>query len=609
MFLSGTLFFVIGASVALPNTVVAATIAAKSAKGDPSDLFQVLVKPSITADTGVMNPLGYYIEDLFSVYAPTGREDVVFSDANGSNISSIDFHLQDPVNLTQLVIGLANDNIAGPDNDRRTCSNIKIYASLSPDTLMDEVVADIAINPEYTDTYGGSQIVVDIPLDVEARFFHMEFLEPRNSGVRVFEIDGYGNILYSDPTLPPTILSFSSVSSNIVKMIVDAPSPANRYYLQGTTGLLPGSEPWARVAHSDNGVKPFIFTNLAYSSSDTATGTNEVIYVQADDAVGFLKMAGDGERSATIAKELEDYFDNVNPPYPSVERKDALYRADALVNHHPAPHDDWVKDLFLSRYRKAIDGIKTTDVQSGAVVWNVYNMAYVVKTKEITVAFDLIRLPVALRGTLDEEWYGKLATEIVDLCDILFVSHIHGDHADAFVAGEFISQGKPVLAPSNVFTLEDFYYDVTHLSRNGQVANLFVSGNWLPVRTYPGHQNTTSGPVDNNLYVVTLPNGVVVAHSGDQSWADDFVWIDSVHNDVAIDVLMVNNWTLDPDRVLDGLQPVVTLPGHVNEMSHGVGIDGGRIPFWKSDLSWQNSGSGVVHLFWSEPYQYPGSGF
>ena len=87
------------------------------------------------------------------------------------------------------------------------------------------------------------------------------------------------------------------------------------------------------------------------------------------------------------------------------------------------------------------------------------------------------------------------------------------------------------------------------------------------------------------------------------------MWIDSVHNDVAIDVLMVNNWTLDPDRVLAGLQPIVTLPGHVNEMGHGIGIDGGRIPFWKSDRSWENGGSGVVHLLWGEPYRYLGSGF
>jgi len=587
--------------------ISSATITATSAIGDPADIFQTLVEPTITADTG-LHPAGFFIEDLFSAYSPVGgHEDVVFSDTNGTNVSSVGFHIQDPVHLTQLVIGLANDNIAGPDNDNRTCSNIRLYASLSPGTLMDELVADIAIDPEYTDAYGGSQIVVDIPLGVDARYFHVEFLEPRNSGVRVFEIDGYGDVLYSDPTCPPAIVSCSPVSSNVVEMVVNAPGPANRYYLQGTTGLLPGSEPWARVAHSDNGVDPFIFTNLAYSASDTATGTNEVIYVQANKSTEFLKVFGDGERSATIAKELEDYFDNVNPPYLSVERKDALYRVDALLNHHPFPYDGWLKDFFLGRYRKAINGIKNTDVQTGAVIWNVYNMAYVVKTKEVTVAFDLIRLPSSLRGALADEWYETLAKEIVDLCDVLFVSHIHGDHADEFVAGEFIRQGKQVIAPSNVFVASDFYDDLLHLPADGAETNLWVPGRGvgLSLRIYPGHQQiSATGAVENNFTVATLPNGIAVAHSGDQFWADDFGWIDTVYNDVAVDVLMVNNWTLWPDRLLDGLRPTITLPGHVNEMNHDVG---GRIPFWKGYLSWENAKSEVVHLFWGEPFRVAGS--
>jgi len=474
---------------------------------------------------------------------------------------------------------------------------------------MDELVADIAIDPEYTDAYGGSQIVVDILLDVEARYFHMEFLEPRNSGVRVLEIDGYGDVLYSDPTLSPTILSCSPAASNAVKMVVNAPSSLDRYYLKSTTDLPSGPVFWKRVAHSDDGVNDFVTTNLSYSTVDVATGTQSVIYAQANHSSEFLNIFGNGERSGTISRDLEDYFDQTNPPYDSLGRRNALYQVDALVNHHPRPYDDWLMDFFLSRYRKAVDGIKTTDVQTGAVVWNVYNMAYVVKTKEITVAFDLTQLAPALRDGSYGEQYEMLAKEIVDLCDILFVSHIHGDHADAFVAGEFIRQGKRVVAPPSVFVQEDFYDGITHLPANGQESLLWVGG-WLSVRIYPGHQAVSATTaVENNFTVATLPNGITVAHSGDQSWADDFVWIDSVHNDVSIDVLMVNNWTLDPDRVLAGLQPTVTLPGHVNEMGHGIGIDGGRIPFWKSYRSWENGGSGVVHLLWGEPYPYPDSGF
>ncbi|MEN8255354.1 MAG: hypothetical protein ABFR33_07785 [Verrucomicrobiota bacterium] len=588
-------------------SITPAAIAAKSARGDPTDIFQTIAKPDISFDSG-LHPAGYHIEDLFSAYDPVGwNEDVVFSDTNGTNVSSVCFSTPDPVHLTQLVVGLANDGVAGPDNDRRTCSSIRLYASLCPCLLMNEPVADIAVDPEYTDAYGGSQITVDIPLDVDARYFYIEFLEPRDHGVRVFEIDGYGDVLYSDPTLPPTIVGCSTVSSNMLEMVVDAPGPANRYHLQGTASLLPESRLWRRVAHSDGGGGPFAYTNLAYSTPDTATDTNEVAHVRTDDAAGFFRIVGDGERSATIARELEDYFDQVNPPYGSLERKNALYRVDALVNHHPFPYDDWLKGFFLNRYLKTIDGIETTDVQTGAVAWNLYNMAYVVKTKGITVAFDLIRVPHALRGTLDDELYDKLATKIVDLCDVLFISHAHDDHADGFVADEFIRRGKQVVAPSNIFMQADFYDDILHLPPDGAKTNLWVPGRGveLSLRIYPGHQQiSATGAIENNFTVATLPNGITVAHSGDQYWAPDFVWIDTVYTDVAVDILMANNWTLWPDRLRNGVRPAIILPGHVNEMGHGIPS---RIPFWKSYLSWQNAGDEAVHLLWGEPYGYGGS--
>ncbi len=313
------------------------------------------------------------------------------------------------------------------------------------------------------------------------------------------------------------------------------------------------------------------------------------------------------EYGATVAKELSAYFDNENPPFQSLERRNALYLVDALT-HYPAPHDDWLKDFFLGRYRKAIDDIKKTDVQTGAVIWNVYNMVYVVKTKEVTVAFDLTCLPSSLREEVDDDRYEKLAKELVDLSDVLFVSHIHGDHADKFVAGEFIKQNKPVIAPPDVFVEEGFYDKITPWTADGAQRTLPIPGRntELSLRIYPGHQQVSAtSAVDNNFTVATLPNGIVVAHSGDQCWQNDFEWIDTVHDDVRIDVLMVNTWSLLPERLVDGFQPNVTLPGHVNEMNHGIG---GRVPFWKSYRDWKNAKTEVIHLLWGEPYRYLDTG-
>ena len=308
-------------------------------------------------------------------------------------------------------------------------------------------------------------------------------------------------------------------------------------------------------------------------------------------------------QNIVLAKNLDSYFDNENPGYQSIERKNALALVDT-VTHYPAPHDDCIKELFLSRYKKAIENIEKTHVETGIVIWNVYNLSYIVKTKDITVAFDLIRLPGCLRKKDSEDFHKKLTKKIIDLCDVLFVSHIHGDHADSFVAGEFLKQNKPVIAPPDVFSNETFYNKITHLTPGGKKRKLNIPNlnEELLLRIYPGHQAISADTaVDNNFTLITFSNNITVAHSGDQSWGNDFKWLDSVYKDSDVDVLMINTWTSSPDRVIKGLKPKIILPGHINEMSHEL-IS--RKPFWESYQVWKNGGDKVIHLFWGEPYKY-----
>ena len=309
------------------------------------------------------------------------------------------------------------------------------------------------------------------------------------------------------------------------------------------------------------------------------------------------------KQNSVLSAELIKYFDSDKPDYQSIERRNALYLVDAIT-HYPSPHDESLKQMFLDRYKKAITSIRQTNVLSGAVIWNIYNMSYVIKTPEITVAFDLTRLPRSLRADDDDEVYKSLAQELVKACDILFISHIHGDHADLFVAEEFIAQNKTVISNLEVFKDEKIFDKITHLSANGRKLNYFVTGSdvELVLRIFPGHQAISAdAAVENNFTVITFPNNITVAHSGDQSWEDDFVWLDTIHEDVEVDVLMVNTWTLWPDRLVSGLHPKTILPGHINEMEHPISS---RIPYWKSYQSWQSIDNEVIHLFWGETYTY-----
>ncbi|MCF7818026.1 MAG: hypothetical protein K9M54_09100 [Kiritimatiellales bacterium] len=90
-----------------------------------------------------------------------------------------------------------------------------------------------------------------------------------------------------EPVIPASIVGWSVVSSNLMRMVVDAPSTASNYYPKSTANLASGT--WAGVAHSDDGLNPFVVTNLDYAGAE---GTNKVIFVQATNAAGFFGIGG-----------------------------------------------------------------------------------------------------------------------------------------------------------------------------------------------------------------------------------------------------------------------------------------------------------------------------
>ncbi len=105
-----------------------------------------------------------------------------------------------------------------------------------------------------------------------------------------------GGYLYITPAtevptpdiIAPSIVGSSLVPGNAIKIVVDAPSAAGRYWPEGKLDLVSGS--WTNIAHSDDGVNAFVVTNLDYS---TAEGTNKVIYVEASAAKEFFRINGE----------------------------------------------------------------------------------------------------------------------------------------------------------------------------------------------------------------------------------------------------------------------------------------------------------------------------
>lgn len=285
-------------------------------------------------------------------------------------------------------------------------------------------------------------------------------------------------------------------------------------------------------------------------------------------------------------------------PEPS-ERKMALLLIDAILHDPMAPARPAVQEFFHRRIRKAVAQLEGTGVEAGAVIWKLYNHGFVVRTRSVTVGFDLVRAQSA--GAEGFAIDDGLMQRIVHQCDVLFVSHLHGDHADAFVARAFLAEGKPVVAPDGLWAAEAFHQSLTRLDRNpDRIHQLSVRDGQatLKVVVFPGHQGQN---VLNHVSLISTPEGLSFSHTGDQSNSDDFKWIEEVAQRHRVDVLMSNCWTTDVARMIRGFKPGLVVTGHENEMGHTVDH---REPFWLSYDRLRKSSAPVLLMTWGEVYAY-----
>jgi uroporphyrinogen-III decarboxylase/glyoxylase-like metal-dependent hydrolase (beta-lactamase superfamily II) len=277
-------------------------------------------------------------------------------------------------------------------------------------------------------------------------------------------------------------------------------------------------------------------------------------WLAAPAAMGQLSDA-DAQAQVTAVFEGLD----ANPPAMSEPplRRQYLRMLDSVCLYEAAPDSPPIRAAFGARMARALAQVQAAKVDSGAAVWMVYNMGVMVRTPTVTMGFDLVR---GRMGISDDAM-----RQFVSQCDVLFVSHAHGDHADEWVRDQFLAQGKPVVAPVSVWP-EDAR--LTRLVRRPQLRQeLAVQGGrrTLEVVVYPGHQ----GDIENNVYCVYTPEGLGIVQTGDQANDPDFAWIDRIKDAPGrVDVLIPNCWSLDIARLVRGVSPRLVLPAHHLEMSH-----------------------------------------
>lgn len=277
---------------------------------------------------------------------------------------------------------------------------------------------------------------------------------------------------------------------------------------------------------------------------------------------------------------------NPATPKPSAERQLALASLDALL-HDTRNDDSPALHAFLDmRMARVLAQLKERSKKKGVELFKLYNDGFVVRAGGATVGFDLCGTRQGVKYIPD-----SLMREIVGLCDMLFISHRDPDHADAIVVDMASEAGIPVYGP------EDYPNEKTEKVRMEDFGSRLAKG--LEVQALPGHQDE----LQNNIYVVTFPNGHTVAHCGDQYNREDLAWLKTVSEKMArpLDILIIDCWALELKETVEGFSPHLVVFGHENEMGHTIDH---REAFWLTQHKSNTLPVPSVILSWGEGYLF-----
>ena len=298
------------------------------------------------------------------------------------------------------------------------------------------------------------------------------------------------------------------------------------------------------------------------------------------------------QKQASVMLNLVDQALDENPPVAGAPmiRKLALYNFDAIVHETKYDYTEPFNTFVKSRIDKVIADLQKP-VKKGMRVYKLYNECVVARTKSVTIAFDIVRRKIKTNQIFFDEDIRK----IVDQCDVMFLTHNHPDHVDPVVVDMFLKAGKPVMATANILKKKT---DILH-RRSDKVTKetlKLANGKELLVTIFPGHQSE----LINNIYAVTTPEKLTIAHAGDQYNKEDMEWIANAKNDVPkLNALFINCWTHRMSDVIAGFNPKVVITGHENEMGHTIDH---REAFWLTFQKMEQITTPYVVMGWGEWY-------
>lgn len=293
-------------------------------------------------------------------------------------------------------------------------------------------------------------------------------------------------------------------------------------------------------------------------------------------------------------KLISDYL-NHYPPYSGNYKKRELILTyfDKIVHLDEEITSNKNLNIFLNNRMKNIaEEIRIIRPKREIMVWKIYNHGFIIRDKQITIAFDIV--PGVQDLQINKEYIKTISEKI----DVLFISHIHSDHNDYSIAENVIHNGGAVVVPEYLWMDKNENFKIA-LRDEETKDSVYVKSKdcFVSYYTLPGHQ----GKLINNVYAVKMPSAGFIIHTGDQANREDFKWIDTLYKNIKINILIANCWTTDLPGLVNGIRPDIVITGHENEMGHSIDH---RESFEKSYKILENITGKKMILNWAEKYVY-----
>jgi|GEM_PF-1925969 len=209
--------------------------------------------------------------------------------------------------------------------------------------------------------------------------------------------------------------------------------------------------------------------------------------------------------------------------------------------------------------QNAFDEIRNTKVEHGVVIWAIYNMGIVVKTKDICFAEDIVA-----RGS----------SVLTDILDFAIVSHVHSDHYDSPFVSAMANAGKTVYAPFNGSGLT--FVDSTKMPLEYNYGD-------VNIRFEFNHQEANIPVLVSQINLGASADGYTIYDMADART------LSALHPTRHINLFMLHIANgFDPIQASNQIKSDVTLYSHEMELGHSTAANGYR---WKYSYSYNKINS------------------